>query len=302
MKREKRESRFAYPAARALCFLLSLAPLCVAGWLGRRFGDVLRVLDKKHRTRARDQAADRLGLSGRELDDFVKANFRSYGMTLAEFAHLSRMTPEAILRHVDLNGFGDRVRELRAEGRGLILITAHFGNWEWANAAFGALGYRGGSIARPLDNSRLNDYVKSVRERTGMRIFDKQGAIRKALRALRANECVGVLLDQDGGRQGLMSPFLGKPASTITIPVELAVHSGCPMILGGLRRGGGADGKRFVLVHDPETFRADPRADEKAEVRRLTDALNDGIGRMIMQAPEQWFWIHRRWKSAGKKK
>jgi KDO2-lipid IV(A) lauroyltransferase len=216
------------------------------------------------------------------------------------------MRPEDFPRHIDgLDSFAESVGKLRADGKGVILVTAHFGNWEWCNSCARTLGLEGGSIARPLDNPRVNEFVRSIRERNGMRIFDKAGAIRKALGALRNNNLVGVLIDQDAGVKGLMSPFLGHPASTITVPVELAIRVGCPMIVAGLRRNGGAErkagAKRFTMLFNPEPYRPDPEADPEAEARRLTDALNAGLGEMILQAPEQWFWIHRRWKNKGKK-
>jgi KDO2-lipid IV(A) lauroyltransferase len=286
---------------------LSALPLSAAAWAGRRLGDALRLLDGRHRRRVREQAAERLGLSGRALDRFVRDNFHSYGMALAEFAHLSRMNPEDFEKHIDgMEPFGHFVRSLLEEGKGAILVTAHFGNWEWCNSVARPLGFYGGSIARPLDNPRLNEFVRSVRERNGLRIFDKAGAIRKALGALRENHLVGVLIDQDAGRTGLMSPFLGKAASTLTIPVELAIRTGCPLVTVGLRRNTGAnarpDGKRFTLVYGTEPYRPDPNADADAgaEAKRLTDALNAGLSAMILDAPEQWFWLHRRWKSVGK--
>ncbi len=287
-----------YAAARALVAGLAYMPLGAAAWTGRRLGDLLRLIDRRHRERARNQAAERLGLSGRELDDFVRANFHSYGMTVAEFARLSRMDAADFRRYVDLGPLERRIRELRAEGKGLILITAHFGNWEWSNSTARAMGVEGGAIARPLDNPRLNEYVRRIRERNGLRILDKQGAIRKALGHLRANNLVGILIDQDAGPGGTMSPFLGRPASTIAIPVELAIRTACPMIVFGLRRGG--SDKRFTVFMSEQTYRAAPDADPGEETKRLLDAVNACLGDMIMQAPEQWFWIHRRWKSEGK--
>lgn len=288
-----------YLAARILVVALSRMPLGMAAWCGRRLGDLLRTVDKCHRQRAYDQVRDRLGLEEAAARDFVRRNFRSYGMTLAEFAHLSRMRPEDFPRYVDIESFADRIRSLLAEGRGVLLITAHFGNWEWCNSLASTVGVTGGSIARPLDNPRLNEFVRGIRERNGLRILDKQGAIRKALGMLRNNELVGVLIDQDAGRGGVMSPFLGKPASTITIPVELAIRNNSPLLVVGLRRGG--SDKRFTVLFTPEPLRPNPDADPAAETRRLIDALNDDLGKMIMPAPDQWFWIHRRWKSVGEK-
>ena len=289
-----------YYGARVVVFVLSLIPLGAASWLGRRLGDMARLLDKRHRERAEQQSAERLGLDAKAAHEFAKRNFRNYGMSLAEFSHLRRMRPKDFPRYVDLEEFGEFTRALLAEGKGLIFITAHFGNWEWCNSCAAYLKVTGGSIARPLDNPRLNEYVRYIRERNGLKIFDKSGAIRKALGALKNNEIAGVLIDQDAGHQGMMSPFLGKPASTITIPVELAIRTGSPIIVVGLRRGGDG-GKRFTMLYTREARRANPEADPDVEVRRLVDQLNDDLGKMIMQAPDQWFWIHRRWKSEGRR-
>jgi KDO2-lipid IV(A) lauroyltransferase len=284
-----------YGMTRILVFLLAPLPLGVAHWVGRRFGDCIRILDRNHRERAERQVADRLGLPPAEAREFVRRNFRNYGMALAEFAKLSRMNREDLAALFNLDGFDDLCARLLAEGRGLIFITAHFGNWEWFNSLASTLGLTGGSIARPLDNPRVNEFVRSIRERNGLRIFDKAGAIRKALGALRDGNVVGVLIDQDAGSHGMMSPFLGKPASTITIPVELAIRTGAPMIVTVLKRE--KTGGRFTILFNPEPHRPTPGADPDAETRRLLDAVNADLGELIMREPDQWFWIHRRWKT-----
>lgn len=286
-----------YWAARTVVFGLSALPLSAAAWCGRRLGDTLRLIDKRHAQRARDQAAERLGITGDELTEFVKKNFHSYGMTLAEFSHLGKMSANDFRKYVDVDVFAEMIHKLRAGGKGLIFITAHFGNWEWCNSLARTLGVEGGSIARPLDNLRVNEFVRSYREKNGMRILDKQGAIRKALRELRHNNLVGILIDQDAGRRGMMSPFLGKAASTITIPVELAIRTGSPLIVVGLKRNPLGSEKRFSLDYSTTPLRAEAGADVKEETVRLVNALNDELSAMILRTPEQWFWIHRRWKT-----
>ena len=297
MAKKRKPVRLAleYCAAKALVLGLALLPLNAAAWVGRRLGDFMRVVDKRHRQRAYAQVADRLGLSGRELDEFVRRNFQSYGMTLAEFAKLGGMSAKDVADNIEMTGCAEMMRSLLAEGKGMIFITAHFGNWEWSNSIARPLGIAGGSIARPLDNPHVNEMVRKIRERNGLRILDKSGAIRKALGAIRNNGVVGILIDQDAGPRGMMSPFLGKPASTVTVPVELAVRTGCPMMVVGLKRGG--EKKRFTMLYQPKAYRADPEADPALETRRLVDELNAALGELIMQAPEQWFWIHRRWKT-----
>ncbi len=289
-----------YYLVRIALFCLSILPMRMAAWCGRRIGDLLRVIDRKHRERAYTQIRDRLGLEGPAADRFVRDNFRHYGMVIAEFAQLSRLNQAQIDAYINYNHADELSKNLLAENKGLILITPHFGNWEWSNSAAHTLGLTGGSVARPLDNPRVNELVRQVRERNGLRILDKKGAIRKALGILRKKGAVGVLIDQDGGRMGIMSPFLGKPASTMAFPVELALRTGSPMLVVGCKRTSGP--KRFTFVHRSEPFRVDMQADKGEEVRRLVDALNAEIGRIIMEAPEQWLWVHRRWKSAGERK
>ncbi len=287
-------------AARVFVFFVSLLPFGPGRWLGRRIGDLWRTLDGRHRRRAERQVAERLGMDPAGTRDFVRRNFHSYGMTLVEFAMLSRARVEDFPRHIDFDGFEEFIRPIVAEGRGLMFITGHFGNWEWCNSTARHLGLTGGSIARPLDNPGLNEFVRSIRERNGLAILDKRGAVKKARELLLGNHLVGVLIDQDAGPQGMMSPFLGKPASTISIPVEIALRTGSPMIAVALRRGG-AGGKAFTMLYSREVRRVDAAADPAAEIRRLVDILNDDLGKIIMQAPDQWFWTHQRWKSAGRR-
>lgn len=298
MARNKSKTAIAaeYYGARALVWLVSLIPGWLKPWAGRRIGDLYRLVDKRHRVRAEENVKELLGLDQAAAKAFVKRNFRNYGMIFTEFAMLTRMSAKQILEHTDDAGLGDFLRTLTAEGKGVVLITPHYGNWEWAGAAIAPLGFEGGSIARPLDNPRLNEYVKACRERQGFRIFDKQGAIRRGMAALRKGQILAVLFDQDAGRKGVMSPFLGKPASTIAIPVELAMHTGSPIVTVMVRRLPGGK-TRFLARFNPAPFRPVPGAEAKAETRRLVDELNADLSRMIMEEPDQWLWIHRRWKT-----
>ncbi|MDR1535484.1 MAG: lysophospholipid acyltransferase family protein [Planctomycetota bacterium] len=290
---------FEYLGVRILVFALAWLPKRFALGLGLRIGDAWRLLDRRRRKTVRTQSADRLGLSPAEAKEFTRRNFRNLGVTLVEFARLSRLSLSDFAGLVDLAGLDGLIRKLLEEGRGVCFITAHFGNWEWCNWLSGVMGLSGGSIARPLDNPRLEMFVKGIREKNGLAIFDKRGAMRQALRTLRNNGVVGALIDQDAGAGGLMSPFLGCPASTITAPVELAMRSGSPILTVALKRTDGP-GRRFVARYNPIPHRPCPHTNPKEEIRRLVDAVNADLSRLILEAPEQWFWIHRRWKNQGR--
>ncbi len=286
-----------YAGARALVWGFAALPRGASIWLGERLGDLWRALAKRRRIQAEKQVRDRLGLGEEEAEQFIRRNFRHYGNALAEFSWLSRMVPEDFRALVDFEDFEKKAAELRAEGKGVVFITAHFGNWEWFNSLAAITRMEGGSIARPLENARLNEFIRSIRERNGLRIFDKKGAIRKALRALNDNNVVGVLIDQDAGKGGVMSPFLGSPASTITVPVELAIRTGAPILVAVLKRLPPGSPKRFQMRFSPHALRAENADDSAAEARRLVDFANRELGDLIREAPEQWFWIHRRWKT-----
>lgn len=298
MARNKSKSAIAleYYGARALLLLLSLVPGRLRFWLGRRLGDLYRLVDRRHRLRAEENVKEILGLDGAAAKAFVRRNFRNYGMILAEFAMLARISGRELLERIDDDGLTRLLGKLTAEGRGVVLIGCHYGNWEWSSAAMGALGLEGGAIGRPLDNPRLNEHVKWCRERLGFKLFDKRGAIRRGLAALRKGQVLGLLFDQDAGPGGVMSPFLGKPASTMAIPVELAMRAGSPLVVAALRRLPGGDA-RFVVRYGPAPLRPDPGADPETETKRLVDGLNAELGRIILEEPDQWLWIHRRWKT-----
>lgn len=286
-------------AVQAMMFVLARLPFRMSLWLGRRFGDIIRVFDRRHRVRAERQSAEILGLSEAEARRFAVENFRQYGMLLAELGLSTRMSWERMRAYLDKDSVEEcrkRFESLLAEGHGLIFISAHYGNWEWSILFPGYWGFKGGAIARPMDNLYIDNFLVRNREKSGMHIYYKGRGFRSALRALRANGTVGILADQDAGRQAMLIPFLGKPASTTTIPIEMSMRTGAPMVVALLRRNRGKTGPHFI-ARVSEPIRPNPDAEPNAEARRLAKAMNDGLEKVIMEDPVQWFWIHRRWKT-----
>ena len=285
-----------YAAVRLIHGLLASLPFTWSMRLGEGIGGLWRLIDRRHRERVETQAMRVLNLDRKEANRFARKNFRHYGLSLAEFCRLGAMRKEDIAGRVDLAGFDVLCRDLAAEGKGLVIVTAHLGNWEWGNSIATNLGLEGGSIARPLDNPRVNEFVRTIREHNGFRILDKRGAIRGALKYLKQGQVVAVLFDQDAGPNGLMSPFLGETASTVTIPVELAIRVGSPMVVAATMRRDDLPG-HFILRYSAKTLRPVANADPERETRRLVNSLNQELGELIRMYPEQWFWAHRRWKS-----
>jgi KDO2-lipid IV(A) lauroyltransferase len=179
----------------------------------------------------------------------------------------------------------------------MVLVTAHIGNWELSGLAHGWLFGPIGVVARPLDNPALDRRLNAFREAGGNAVISKFEALREVLRRLRDGGAVGILLDQNVQEQdGIFVEFFGRPAATTTVAAALAVKAGCALLLGHteLRPDG-----RYRLAYDPP-LRWSPSGDRDADVRRLTQVLTRHIEAWVRAAPEQWLWIHRRWKTQPK--
>ncbi len=189
-------------------------------------------------------------------------------------------------------------------GRPVMLVSGHFGNWEVANTAFGLFGYPMGVVARDLDNPYLHAWFKHFREHTGHRLFSKEGASQQMQPQLAQRGHVALLCDQDAGPRGLFVDFFGKPASTFKSIALLALEHRALICVGGAirlpdnsRRDDAISPgwSKFQLVCeeiiDPETI------DSPDPVGEITRRYTAALERLIRRAPEQYFWVHRRWKS-----
>lgn len=222
--------------------------------------------------------------------------FRHIGCLLAEGVRLKTLTPESVEKYVC---WSDELFELldplKDSNLGTFMTTGHIGNWEFTGAACAIRGLLVASIARPLDNPVIDRIVESYREFSGQKIWVKQGALTNMLRAVKKGQSVGILVDQDAGEAGLQIPFLGRASSTVPAVADLSMRTGAPVFPGAIQRVG----------NKPMQFRAnfrelifpDSKADATEERLRILTAMNESLSSIIMDAPEQWLWTHRRWKT-----
>jgi KDO2-lipid IV(A) lauroyltransferase len=276
--------------------ILRLLPFTLAASLGRGLTLLLHRLDRRHRERVRDQMLASLGpdLGREEAERLTREMYRHYGTMLAEFVRLPDLSLEDVERMVEVGDADQVIIPALQQGRGMVFATGHIGNWELAGVAFTLRGYVVGAVARPLDNPLLDRYVRGVRTASGQAIWEKFGALKKVVRVLREGKGFGILVDQDAGSKGVFVPFFGRSASTISTPVDLALLLGSPIVAAGVHRLGGE--RRYVFRHGPVRW-PDPAADREAERVRLLTLINQDLEGIIRQAPEQWLWLHRRWKT-----
>ena len=204
---------------------------------------------------------------------------------------LSRLGREAVIEATEVEGL-DALRDAVDAGRGVVMVSGHFGNWEICGSALAARGVPLDAVARPQDNPLTDQLINRARERLGMTVVPTGGATKDSLRALRAGRAVGLVADQDARRRGVFVPFFGRPASTFRGPAVLALRTGAPLFLATARRR--PDGRyrvRLQQIPMPETD--DPEGQE----RELTAAWTAGLEAAIREEPAQYLWHHRRWKT-----
>ncbi|MBD3336553.1 MAG: hypothetical protein GF355_13655 [Candidatus Eisenbacteria bacterium] len=222
----------------------------------------------------------------------ARRTYRNFARTFLEAATLERIDPSDVRRQFDIQGM-EHLDSARARGRGGILISAHFGNWEYMGGALALHGYPVSFLVRSQKNPLVDARINANRRRMGVGIIPVGQAVRRIYRELRANAFVAFLADQDAGRDGLFLDFLGRPASVVVGPAVFARRTGAAIIPGhSYRRPGGG----FVLEIEPPIF-PDESLPAEDDVRRLAEAYTRRSEAAIRRRPDHWFWMHRRWKT-----
>ncbi len=266
-------------------------------------GNAVRTFSSATRRRPFASAADRL----------VRGMFRHLLRVVIELLLLPRKLHAETWRKYLVLPQGAQTLPPLLDGRAALVVTAHFGNWEMAGFALGLFGFRTYAIARVLDNSHIERFALRLRQRTGQTIIAKNDDFARLTAALRAGGKVATLADQDAGPRGVFVDFFGRPASTHKAIALMAMEFDAVMVVIGVPRVRRADypqradfdpgsalaplfyAVRCMDVIDPREYASDPNA-VKAITARYTSALE----RLIREYPEQYFWLHRRWKHQPK--
>lgn len=252
-------------------------------------------LDRRHRLVALDNLREAFGsqLSEQERERVTRSVYRHFCTLLMEIIHLPRrLHPLNWRRHLTLQGGREFVRCLLAD-RPLLFVTAHFGNWEIGGYALGLFGFMTYAVARPLDNPYLDRFLRQFRERTGQRLLAKKGDFEQMQALLARGGVIATLGDQDAGERGLFVDFFGRPASTHKAIALLALEYQVPLLVIGARNTGIP--LNYEIVAE-ELILPEEYAGQAGAVRDLTQRFTTALERLIRRAPEQYFWLHRRWK------
>jgi KDO2-lipid IV(A) lauroyltransferase len=257
-------------------------------------------VDRRHRLVALDNLRHAFGDGdAAERDRLVRAVYRHFCTMLMEIIHLSRrLHPQNWKQYMRLVN-RQSILDVLLSDRPVLVVSGHFGNWEFGGYVLALLGFRTHAIARPLDNPYVDAFLRRFREATGQKVLRKDGDFDKMQQVLASGGILLTLGDQDAGQKGLFVDFFGRPASTHKAVALLALEYNVPMMVLTSTRAG-ANARYEAEVADiiyPQEYKNQPDA-----VPALTQRFTTALERMIRRHPEQYFWLHRRWKHQPKRR
>jgi len=270
-------------------------PLPVAQALGRGMGLAAYGLLRAQRRLTEEHLRLAWGsdLAPDQRRRIARRVFVNLGQTAMEWMLLPRFSTEVLRRLVRSEGV-EHLRDALAKGRGVILVTAHFGNWEVIPFYLRSLGFEGSVLARRLRYPEYESFLIDLRRSRGVSTVARgSSSLKEITRLLRANQIVGMLPDQDvDSLDGIFVNFLGRPAYTPIGPAALSLMTGAPIVPCFLAR----EGRRFCLFIEP-ALEALPSATRTEAMTKLTQAWSGIVESYIRRYPDHWVWMHRRWKT-----
>lgn len=262
---------------------------------GAAAGGLVRALSKKRVDEAERRCVQALQVGVTGARAIVRESYRNLGRSIAEFISLDRgreRSGELLTIH------GEKyLREAMERGRGVILLSAHMGNWELGAAALAKKGYPMNAIGADQRDDRITDLIIEIRARAGVSTVSKGFDLKAAIRCLKRGEALAILIDQDVRDKGVVVPFLGLPASTPYGPSKIARKLGSTLLPTFMVRRG-TSVFHDLYIHPSPWEKGFPEEGETME--SAMTLCNDTISRHIRQWPEQWMWLYPRWASTEK--
>jgi KDO2-lipid IV(A) lauroyltransferase len=287
-----------YAAAMTLALPFYLLPHSIAFRGGELIGDLLyRILSRRRAIGYKNlNIAFGNELSEEEKQRILKSNFRNLGKSLVEVIHFPKVSKSYLQKKIMILGQENYLAAM-SKGKGIIYLTAHFGNWEMSSHAQSAAGHPLSIVVRPLDNPYLDNIVTKLRTIHGNKLLARRKGLKQMISALKNKEAVGILMDQNASRsKGIFVDFFGKPACTVPVIALLALRYEAPVIPGFIVRTG-FDTHTLYLGPEIEIQRT---GDAQKDIEANTAHFNTIIENFIRRYPDQWFWIHNRWKNQPK--
>ncbi|EGS32772.1 MULTISPECIES: lysophospholipid acyltransferase family protein [Megasphaera] len=264
----------------------------IIAW-GRKLGPLGEKILHKQRERGIRHIMQGLACTQKEAETIIAAVFANLGQSLLEILYTPQLCKENIHTFVTLE-HEERLQQALDKNKGVIVLTAHFGNWEWMGAALSLYGYPTTTIVKNQPNDQLTRLLNEHRRMMGLEVFERGGnAMIIAARALRRKKILGFLADQDGGEDGVPDEFLGKFASSPKGPAQFYCKFGSPIV-------------PIFAIHDEQHHHRvligkeiayEPTGDTTKDIAEVTRLLTAETARLIQTYPAEWLWFQHRWRT-----
>lgn len=288
-----------YLGLRIVSMMLHCWPVDANLRTAQYLGDLMYAVDRKHRERAIGNLRRSFpGVPQKQIEWLARRSMRALFMFFVEVLFTVRLVRiDAWARFVELTNFREVLRLLMRRDQGLILLSAHYGNFEILGYLLATLGFPTYSVFRPLDNPYVNKWLHGVRERQGQKIIAKKGATMEVADVLERGGAVGFVADQNAGSKGLFVPFFGRLASTYKSIGLLAMEYKVPVVIGYARR---IDGRFRFQAGAQDIIYPEDWQNEDDPLRYITQRYTKAIEDFVAADPGQYWWVHRRWKTRPK--
>lgn len=285
-----------FAAVYGFYLFINILPNFLALKLGSILGLIFYKLDKKHARSAVNNLTIAFPNKNKDELDGICVNFyKNLGMVFVEIFRLNKYNKCNIDNFVELD---PEALKSFSRKQGILLLTAHFGNWELLAKTFSLKGYRGNVLARPLDNLYIEKILYKLRTSSGNKvIYNRENAVKNIISALHKNEIVGFLPDENASKRiGVFVDFFGVKACTMPGMANIAAKTKVPVIpVFMVRMNEGNFSKHKLIIGKPLDIKY--TGDRKTDTLNILNMFNGRIEEMIKSYPEQWFWIHNRWKT-----
>ena len=298
MKKNKALAYSEYFLVYSFYAFLNILPQDLSLKIGRFLGLLFYKIDKKHRKHTLNNLKIAFPTkTENELNDIAIKFYKNLGMVFVEIFRLNKYKESNIDDFVEYDF--DQIKNIYG-GQGILLLTAHFGNWELLAKTFGLKGYKGNVLARPLDNPYIEKILYDLRTASGNKvIYNRENAVKNIISALNEKEIVGFLPDENASKRiGVFVDFFGVKACTMPGMANIAAKTKLPVVPAFIVRIKGKDGnysKHRLIIEPPLDIKY--TSDRKTDTMNILKLFNEKIEDIIKQYPEQWFWIHNRWKT-----
>ncbi|MCK5186078.1 MAG: lysophospholipid acyltransferase family protein [Deltaproteobacteria bacterium] len=296
-KKRSKINHFAqYVGFSAFASIVRLLPLNISMLLGKSIANVFYLIDRKHRKIAYENLRNAYG---EELSDFQKRKiirrcYQHLASVAIDFVKLPRKINRSNWKkHFEVEGL-EFARNARKEGKGIIFVSGHIGNWEVLGCAMDFIFYPMHSIAKHMKNPFIDRSYKKLREYAGQKVIFTRNASRAMLKALKNNEMLGVLVDQNSRKNSIFVDFFGQKAATTRGVATLSLKTGAPIIMLFSRR---IDGRYRFKISFSKPIQIENTGDLEKDILSLTQKYTTIIESRIREHPHEWLWMHRRWKT-----